>query len=139
MRKTIEQLEGAVWREPAHGSHLAATCHQLRKKPINQFSVEDLRLMIGQDIGSEYLVPVAMEVLERDLLAEGDYYPGDLLKSLITLPKQYWETHSKQLRQARDVASRAFTRLEEAAQLDARPSNRDLMAAIEKFLNEPPL
>ncbi len=95
--------------------------------------------MIGQDIGSEYLVPVAMEVLERDLLAEGDYYPGDLLKSLITLPKQYWETHSKQLRQARDVASRAFTRLEEAAQLDARPSNRDLMAAIEKFLNEPPL
>ena len=45
--------------------------------------VEDLRIMIGQEIGLDYLIPVAVAELEREPLAEGDYYPGDLLANVI--------------------------------------------------------
>lgn len=46
--------------------------------------------MIGQQIGLRFLVPVALEVLERNPLAEGDYYPGDLLASVLTAGEEFW-------------------------------------------------
>jgi hypothetical protein len=39
--------------------------------------------MIGQKIGLPYLVPLAINALEQDPLAQGDYYPGDLLANVI--------------------------------------------------------
>ncbi len=45
--KTLEELEGVVWDEPDSASHLVTTCHALRRKPLGDFSVEDLRIMIG--------------------------------------------------------------------------------------------
>jgi hypothetical protein len=48
MSNTIEQLEGQVWGESKYDSHVVTNSHRLRKKPIDQFSAEDLRFMIGQ-------------------------------------------------------------------------------------------
>jgi CDI immunity proteins len=81
--KTLDDLEGVVWGEPTFDSYLVMTCHRLRTKPIGDFSVEDLRIMIGQHIGLPHLIPCALDLLERDALAEGDYYPGDLLASVM--------------------------------------------------------
>jgi hypothetical protein len=81
--KTLDQLEGAVWGEPTFDSYLVTTCHRLRTKPIDEFSVEDLRIMIGQQIGLQHLVPLAVAMLEREPLAEGDQYTGDLIASVI--------------------------------------------------------
>jgi hypothetical protein len=81
--KTLEQLEGEFWPEPDFDSYLVTTCNRLRKKPVDEFTVEDLRIMIGQQIGLPYLVPRALDVLERDPLADGDFYDGDLLMSVI--------------------------------------------------------
>lgn len=50
--------------------------------------------MIGQDIGSIFLVPLALEKLAADPLAEGNCYPGDLLCSLLGLPQDFWRRHS---------------------------------------------
>jgi hypothetical protein len=90
-RKTLDELEGVVWGPAAPSdTGLVRTCHRLRTKPIGDFTVEDLRVMIGQDIGSHVLVPVALEVLDKDPLAEGDFYPGDLLHSLLRLEAAFW-------------------------------------------------
>jgi len=35
--------------------------------------------MIGQEIGLDYLMPLALTELEKDPMVEGDLYPGDLL------------------------------------------------------------
>lgn len=51
--RTVEQLEGNIWGELECRSYLVTTCHRLRKKPIDQFNVEDVRIIIGQDIGNE--------------------------------------------------------------------------------------
>ena len=88
--KSLESLEKDYWSEPEFDSHLVRTCHQLRKKQLKDFSIEDLRIMIGQNIGLRYLISLAIEALEKNILAEGDYYEGDLLKSVLTSDVNYW-------------------------------------------------
>jgi hypothetical protein len=51
---------------------------------VDEFTVEDLRIMIGQQIGLWHLMPLTVAVLEQDPLAEGDFYAGDLLSSVIS-------------------------------------------------------
>jgi hypothetical protein len=77
-KRTLESLEGVVWPPPDFHSHLVNTVHRLRKKPIDEFTTEELRIVIGQGEGFKYLLPLALDILEADPLAEGDFYPGDL-------------------------------------------------------------
>jgi len=91
--KTLDELDPPTWGEPDYDSHLAATCHQLRRKPLRDYSVEDLRIMIDQRIGLEWLLPMAIEILEREPLAEGDLYTGDLLASVLRVDADFWATH----------------------------------------------
>jgi len=93
LHKSLENLEKSVWPalSPDEGSYLIKTCNSLRKKQLKDFSIEDLRIMIGQNIGLKYLVPLAINVLQQNILAEGDNYEGDLLKSVLTSELTYWK------------------------------------------------
>jgi hypothetical protein len=51
--------------------------------------------MIGQEIGLPYLILLALEKLEENILAEGDYYPGDLLKSVAKVNPKFWGGNGK--------------------------------------------
>lgn len=86
--KTLEQLEGEFWGASTFGSHLVITCHQLRQKPIGEFSVENLRTMIDQKFSLEWLMPLALEKLKVDPMVEGDFYEGDLLNSCLKAVKK---------------------------------------------------
>lgn len=68
---------------------------ELRRIPLNQFSVENLRLMIGQKEGLTYLIPLALYILKDDLFAEGDFYPGDLLQNVLKVPGSFWKEHKE--------------------------------------------
>jgi hypothetical protein len=105
---TIEELEGERWPEPNWPSHLVGECHRLRKLPLRHFTVENLRIMLGQDIGSRYLVPIALERLEAEPFAEGDFYPGDLLCSVLSLPQGFWADHPELKARVAAVAVRAM-------------------------------
>ena len=72
---------------------LVTTVHRLRYKPLEQFSIEELRITIGQNIGLEYLVPIAIERLQEDPFVEGDFYRGDLLVSVLSIERQFWLKH----------------------------------------------
>jgi CDI immunity proteins len=88
---TIEGIERV--REPDPGpdaSNLVRRCCALRRKPLSQFTTEDLRIMLGQQIAVPILLPMAVAVLVDDPLAEGDYYPGDLLHNVVRLPDEHW-------------------------------------------------
>ncbi|MFF4809188.1 contact-dependent growth inhibition system immunity protein [Micromonospora chersina] len=88
---TIEQLERDVWPDPGpDASFLVRRCTELRRKPLAEFTVEDLRIMLGQEIGVPALLPLAVEVLLREPLAGGDYHPGDLLRTVLRLPDSAW-------------------------------------------------
>jgi hypothetical protein len=91
--KTLEQLENSDWSEPEYDSYLVTTMYRLRRKPINEFTVEDLRIMIGQHICLRYLIPLAIERLSEDPLVAGDFYRGDLLKNVLSIQPDFWREH----------------------------------------------
>jgi hypothetical protein len=94
---SLEKIENDFWGvAPKDSSYLISTVHRLRSKPVDLLETEDLRIMIGQDIGLEVLIPLALQRLMRDPLAEGDYYPGDLLVAVLRASREYWKSHTEQ-------------------------------------------
>jgi hypothetical protein len=122
--QTLEQLEGRIPETPALESYLVQRVRQLYRTPIGLFTVEDLRLMIGQGHGLSYLLPSALTRLESDPWAEGDFYEGDLLHAVLGIPEGFWRQHADQLRQTARIASAARVRIDE---LDTTDEIRSLL------------
>jgi hypothetical protein len=106
--KSLQDLEQDNWGEPTYQSHLVTTVHMLRRKPLAEFTVEDLRIMIGQGIGLLFLIPLALERLEEDPLAAGDFYRGDLLRAVFLADESYWATHPGSFQRFHNVILRAI-------------------------------
>jgi hypothetical protein len=103
---TLESLEGEYCGDPPPAAtYLVSTVHRLRSKAISSFSPEDLRIMIGQGIDLDHLIPVALNALEVDPLVEGDYYPGDLLTAVSRVERAYWLAHLDGLRLVEEIVS----------------------------------
>jgi len=68
---------------------LVTECHRLRHIPLKNLAVEELGTLIGQEIGVQYLVPVAIEILDDDPWAGGYMYPGHLMKRVVELPASF--------------------------------------------------
>lgn len=108
LNSTLEELEGERWGKPAYASHLVTECHRLRTVPLRLLTIENLRIMLGQDIGSRYLVPIGLEYLEAEPFVEGDFYPGDLLCTVLSLPRGFWADHPDLRDRVAAVAARAI-------------------------------
>jgi hypothetical protein len=119
--KSLQQLDGQDWGEPTYHSHLVIECHRLRRVPLRDFTVEDLRITIGQNIGLEYLVPLALERLRDDPFAEGAYYPCDLLVSVLRSDAKFWQRHPELREQLVAIAERA---------IDLFPTRPDIASKI---------
>jgi hypothetical protein len=109
LNSTIEELEDERWGEPNYPSHLVTECHRLRKVQLRLFTIENLRIMLGQDIGSRYLLPIALEHLEVEPFVEGDFYPGDLLCNVLSLPHSFWADNPNLRNRVAAVAARAVS------------------------------
>jgi contact-dependent growth inhibition (CDI) system CdiI-like immunity protein len=101
---TLEQIEDRRWgNPPADATRLIKTVYELRHKPIGSMDVEDLRVLLLQQESVDVLVPVALNHLEQNPLAEGDFYPGDLLTAVLKIPQAYWQHHPDQDRRTSAV------------------------------------
>jgi hypothetical protein len=91
-KRTLDAVDPPAW-DPVmpDATFLVRRCHELRTKPLRDFTVEDLRIMIGQQIALKHLVPLALERLQADPLVGGDCYPGDLLASVLRADAAVWE------------------------------------------------
>lgn len=94
--KSLEQSLGK-WKEevPKEGysSSIQIRSYKLYSKIINDYSTDDIRFMILQRIGLKILVPVALNYLKDNLLLEAKYYEGDLLHSILIIPKPFWTSN----------------------------------------------
>ena len=98
--KSIEQLENDYWTDEIEfPSGLVINCHKYRKIPIKDLTIEQLRLLISQNIGLEFLIEPALEKLDQNILAEGDLYEGDLLQAISTIPAEVWNENQKEFQQ----------------------------------------
>lgn len=110
--KSLQELEGEDWGDPKHTTHMIVKCHQLRRVPLKDLTIEDLRLLIGQHIGLKYLMPLALEALTLNPLAEGDYYEGDLLKNVIHVPEEFWQSHPQWKSTLETIIQKAWLQIE---------------------------
>ncbi len=91
-QKTLENLEKENLGESVKApTDLVTKCLELRKIPLESFSTENLRLMIVQQIGLVYLVPIAIEKIKQNLWIEGDLCEGDLLQSVLNIDTGFWD------------------------------------------------
>ncbi|WP_432072390.1 contact-dependent growth inhibition system immunity protein [Streptomyces wuyuanensis] len=90
---SLEELEGQRWPEPSpDATGLVRAVHALRARPIGSLTVEELRRLIGQNVGLPYLLPLALEIL-RDTApaqADGGFYDDDLLSAVLTVDPATW-------------------------------------------------
>lgn len=91
--KSLKELENKIINESVSTTSLTESVCRLWNIPIKEYSVDDLRLMIGQSIGLKYLLPLAIEKLSENPFVQGDFYPGDLLVSVLSIEKSFWESH----------------------------------------------
>jgi hypothetical protein len=95
--QSLEEIDGKPWGDPpSDATRLVATVHRLRRVPVGRLDAEGLRLLIGQHESLDVLVPLAIEKVEADPLTEGDYYPGDLLAALLSIPSSHWHANPQQ-------------------------------------------
>ena len=130
-RKSLQEIEYRDWGEPADSdTSLVSRCLRLRRKPLDQYTVEDLRLMVGQQISLSILVPLAVERLEVEPLAEGCFYPGDLLESVFRADEAFWASHPDSCERIRRVVRRIR---------DALPSlDDDSRLTVQRLLDDAP-
>ena len=109
--RTLADLEGRDTPKPKEKTYLLQTTYRLRQVPLREFSAEDLRIMIGQNIGLQYLVPLAIERLGRRSLTHGDFFPGDLLAATLRADQKFWRDHPQWRTQLQEIAQRAIASL----------------------------
>jgi hypothetical protein len=108
--KSLQELQKEDWGEPTFDSHLVHECHRLRRVPLKDYTIEDLRIMImiGQNIGLDYLMPLAIEKLEQNPLAEGNCYAGDLLVNVLRVDSLFWSQFPTLMSKVSKIAEKAF-------------------------------
>jgi len=90
--KSIQNLEKIDYGDPsAAPTNMVKRCLKLCRVPLDEFSIDDLRLMIGQKFALRFLIPLAIEHLRKDIFCEGDCYPGDLLQSVLSIDPSFWK------------------------------------------------
>jgi hypothetical protein len=90
--RTLDTVDPPAWGPaPPDATPLITRCHELRTKPLRDFTAEDLSIMIGQQVALRPLVGLALDRLRPDSLVDHDEYPRDLLASVLRVDPSYWE------------------------------------------------
>lgn len=135
LNRTLSELEGRKWTGPKPGpdeSYVVRKGHELLFKKLKDFGVEDLRYIVGQGHSLEYVMPLALDVLRQNPFAEGDLFEGDLLRSVLKTPRQYWDGNPEQRKEVVDIF---LTCREALEQLDLSDEiKKDLVALFERNL-----
>lgn len=113
-QQSLEELEQQEWGDPSTApTPLVKRCIELSKVSIDSFSVSDLRLMIGQKFGLLFLVPIAIEKLQKDIFIEADYYEGDLLAAVLAINSEFWKENQNCWKQINELISSKREELKE--------------------------
>jgi hypothetical protein len=131
--KTLQELEGEDWGEPEFESHVVTNAYRLHRVPLREFTVEDLRFMIGQQFGLRYLIPIALEHLRADPFAGGDCCEGDLLAAVLRADSRFWIASPALRAEAAQIVQQALSLLPTLDETDRQTAEKSLNDAHDIF------
>jgi hypothetical protein len=95
-QKPLEILENHYWGDlETAPTGLIKRCIELSRVPVCEFTLDNLRLMIGQQLGLSYLAPLALEKLGPYIFVSAALYEGDLLESMLRIDSSFWEKNKE--------------------------------------------
>jgi len=102
--QSLETLENHYWGDPATApTSLVKRCIELSKVPVDNFTLGDLRVMIGQKFGLQYLIPLAIERLLDNIFVDAELYEGDLLESVLKIDTSFWDNNENYWTELNDL------------------------------------
>ena len=128
--RTLEEIEGKVWGEPEFGSHLVVAVHRLRRKTLKEFSNEDIRLCISQNFFLEYLVPLALVRLQKNVLATSEDTGTSLLLRVLEIEPEYWVQHQEHLNGLSKLITENLATIKNAVKLSDDFTIEDINAIL---------
>lgn len=82
--QSVAELEGLAVEKGAYGLGSTAWLARALVSPLRQLGAAELRLLLTQERGLAWVVPLALERLLAEPFAAADYGPGALLTALLT-------------------------------------------------------
>lgn len=89
-RRSLNDLLGWKPMEPPYPTSLVERCAKACATGLEDLDTEQIRLLVGQGIGLEHVLPLAFEILGENPLIEVTFYPGDLLKACLKVDPEFW-------------------------------------------------
>lgn len=130
--REIETLEGVVPSENQEHSPLVEWYARIRDIPLSSFRAEDLCKSIRQCLFPEYVVPAAIEVLEKEPLA-GEMYDGELASAFSAISETFWCEHKQIAARTLRVLKRVLPQFESD---DAKGNVLAALACIEAAMSQ---
>ena len=93
---------------------------------LDDFTQKELRLMISQNIGNEFLVPLALEALENNLFLKAEHRPGDLLEAVCSVESNFWEGNEKLYKELMSMIKKSETILKNAVSALSGPEDLNI-------------
>ncbi|CDX27028.1 conserved hypothetical protein [Mesorhizobium plurifarium] len=89
--RTLNALLGWKPDSPPYPTSLVEQGNIALATPLRDLSNEQVRLLVSQGFGLEYVVPKAISILVENPLIGVTFYAGDLLTSCLNIPQQFWK------------------------------------------------
>lgn len=100
--REIEAAEGVVSGEIKKDSSLEEWYARVRDVPLTALRVEDLCKSVRQCLYLEHVIPVALDVLEREPMA-GEMYDGELASAFRVISETFWREHRQIATRTQDI------------------------------------
>ncbi len=125
--KSIDQLQSSHSNSEASAG-IPSRCLQCMRIPVKDLSKEQVRLLLSHDIGTIFLLCKTIQILEEDILADGDFYPGDLLSALLNVDDIYWRNNP-------ELAGRLYSLLNQQRPLIQKAGHKRLDREVAQFMD----
>lgn len=76
-------------------SYVVRKYYEIYNKPFKDFTAEDLRYAIIQKDYIEYIIPFALDMLEKDPFPETIYGKTAFFESILLLPMDFWKENKR--------------------------------------------
>lgn len=99
LSRTLSELLNKKWKGEIPiptDSYPIRHLYALYDRKISEYTIEDFRFLVNQNIALEYIMPLTLEILSKNILAAGDFYDGDLLNAALTVPSSFWKENPSQ-------------------------------------------